>query len=79
MRKKGAGTLRVVTKRKRDLKIQIWSQKEVVDMARLIVQQYFQLYSNFNSIVNYTLSSGFSGFGLILIGGILLFLFDLSR
>ena len=79
MRKKGAGALRVVTERKRALKIQIWSQKEVVDMGRLIVQQYFQLYSNFNSIVNYTLSSGFSGFGLIPIGGIPLFLFDLSR
>ena len=46
-------------------------------MGRLFAQKYFQLYSNFNDIVNYTLSSGFSGSGLISIGGIPLF--DLSR
>ena len=54
-------------------KIQIRSQKEVVDMGRLFAQKYFELYSNFNDIVNYTLSSGFSGSGLIPIGGIPLF------
>ena len=42
-------------------------------MGRLFAQKYFQLYSNFNDIVNYTLSSGFSGFGLIPTGGIPLF------
>ena len=73
MRNKGVGMLRVVQKRKWLGKIQIWSQKEVVDMGRLFAQKYFQLYSNFNDIVNYTLSSGFSGFGLIPTGGIPLF------
>ena len=48
-------------------------------MSRLFVQQYFQLYSNFNSILNYTTSYGFSGSCLIPIEGILIFLFDLSR
>ena len=38
-------------------KIQIQSQKEVVDMGRLFAHKYFPLYSNFNDIVNYTLSS----------------------
>ena len=47
-------------------------------MGRLFVQQYFQLHSNFNDMVNYSLSCGFSGFGLIPIGGIPLFLFHLS-
>ena len=42
-------------------------------MGRLFAQKYFQLYSNFNDIVNYTLSSGCSGFGLIPTGGIPLF------
>ena len=34
-------------------------------MGRLFARKYFQLYSNFNDIVNYTLSSGSSGSGLI--------------
>ena len=42
-------------------------------MGRLFAQKYFELYSNFNDIVNYTLSSGFSGSGLIPIGDIPLF------
>ena len=42
-------------------------------MGRLFERKYFQLYSNFNDIVKYTLSSGFSGSGLIPIGGISLF------
>ena len=65
MFKKGMETLRVVPKRKRLGKIQIQSQREVVDMGRLFVHKYFQLQSKFNYIVNYTLSSGFSGSGLI--------------
>ena len=48
-------------------------------MDRLFVQQYYQLHSNFNGIVNYTLSSGFSGSGLIPSGSIPLFLFGFSR
>ena len=36
-------------------KIKICSQNELVDMGRLFVQKYFQLHSNFNDIVNYTL------------------------
>ena len=44
------------------MKIQIRSQKEVV-------QQYFQLRSNFNLIMKYTLSCRFSGSDLIPIGG----------
>ena len=40
-------------------KIQILSQKEVVDMGRLFVQQYFQLHSNFSGTVDYTQSAGF--------------------
>ena len=48
-------------------------------MGRLFAQQYFYLYSNFNGRPNYALISGFSGSGLISIGGIPLFLFDLSR
>ena len=47
-------------------------------MDKLFVQQYFQLHSKFNDTVNYTLSSGFSGSGLIPIRGVPLFLFDLS-
>ena len=39
-------------------------------MGRLFVQKYFRLHSNFSDIVNYTLSSRFSGSGLIPIGGI---------
>ena len=55
MRKKGTGTPRVVPNKKKRLeKIQIQSQKEVVDMGRLFAQKYFQLYSNFNDIVTYT-------------------------
>ena len=68
MRKKGIGTLRVVSKRLRRFK-----------SGRLFAQKHFQLHSNLNDIVNYTLSSGFSDSGLIPIGGIPLFLFDLSR
>ena len=60
-------------------KVQISSQKEVVDTGRLFAQKYFQLYSNFNDIVNYTLSCGFSGSGLIPTGGIPFFLFNHSR
>ena len=48
-------------------------------MDRLFLQQYFQLHSNFNGIVTYTLNSGFSGSGLIPIGSIPLFLFGFSR
>ena len=48
-------------------------------MGSLSVQQHSQLHSNFNGILNYALSSGFSGSALIPIGGISLFLFDLSR
>ena len=65
MYKKGTETPAVVPKRKRAWKIQIRSQKEVADMGRLFAQKYLKLYSNFNDIVNYTLSSGFSGSGLI--------------
>ena len=73
MHKKGTEMPAVVPKRKRAWKIQIRSQKEVADMGRLFAQKYIQLYSNFNDIVNYTLSSGFSGSGLIPIGSIPLF------
>ena len=55
------------------VKIQIRLQKELVDTGTLFAQKYFQLYSIFNDIVNYTLSSGFSGSGLIPIGGMSLF------
>ena len=55
------------------VKIQVRLQKELVDMGTLFAQKFFQLYSNFNDIVNYTLSSGFSGSGLIPIGGMSLF------
>ena len=48
------------------VKIQIRLQKELVDTGTLFAQTYFQLYSNFNDIMNYTPSSGF-------IGGIRLF------
>ena len=48
-------------------------------MDRLFIQQYYQLHSNFKGIVNYTLSSGFSGSDLIPIGSIPLFLFGFSR
>ena len=54
-------------------KIKIQSQKEVVDMGRFFASKYFQLYLNFNVKVNYTLSSAFSGSGLIPIGGMPLF------
>ena len=47
-------------------------------MDRLFVPQYFQLHSNVNDIVNYTLSSGFLSPGSIPVGGIPLLLFDLS-
>ena len=59
--------------KERSGKIQIRSKKEVVDMGRLFAQKYFQLYSNSNDIVKYTLSSGFSGSGLVPIRGIPLF------
>ena len=55
------------------VKIQIRLQKELVDTGTLFAQKYFQLYSIFNDIVNYTLSSGLSGSGLIPIGGMSLF------
>ena len=55
------------------VKIQIRLQKELFDTGTLFAQKYFQLYSIFNDIVNYTLSSGFSGSGLIPIGGMSLF------
>ena len=48
-------------------------------MDRLFIQKYFQLHSNFNAKVNYNVSPGFSGSGLIPIGGIPLFLFDPSK
>ena len=73
MHKEGTGTPRVVPKRKRLGKIQAWSQKEVVDMGMLFAQKYFKWCSKFNDKVDFTLSSGFSGFGLIPIGGIRLF------
>ena len=43
-------------------------------MGRLFVQKYFQLHLNFNNTVNYTLSSGRPGPGLIPIEDISLFL-----
>ena len=43
MCKKRTGKPRVVPKKKKVGKIQIWSQKEVVDKGRLFVQQYFQI------------------------------------
>ena len=42
-------------------------------MGRFFASKYFQLYLNFNVKVNYTLSSAFSGSGLIPIGGMPLF------
>ena len=60
-------------KEEEPVKIQVRLQKELVDMGTLFAQKYFQLYSIFNEIVNYTLSSGFSGSGLIPIGGMSLF------
>ena len=60
-------------------KIKRWNKMTLQDKGRLFVKQYFQLHSNFNSIVNYTRRSEFSGSSLIPIGGIPFFLFDLSR
>ena len=54
-------------------KIQIRLQKDLVDVGTLFAQTYLKLYSIFNDIMNYTPSSGFSGSGLIPIGGIPLF------
>lgn len=48
-------------------------------MGKLFAQQYFQLHSNFNGIVNFTLDSEFLGSNFIAIGGIPFFLFDLSK
>ena len=42
-------------------------------MGRFFTPKFFQLYLNFNDIVNYILSSAFSSSGLILIGGMPLF------
>ena len=75
----GTGTPKVVTKRKTLGKTVILSQKEVVDMGRLFVQQHFQLHSNFNGIVNHKMGSGFSGSSLIPNEDIPSFIFDLSR
>ena len=48
-------------------------------MGKLTAQQYFQLHSNFNDIVNFTLDAEFLGSNFIAIGGITFFLFDLSK
>ena len=79
MCKKGTTIPRVAPKIKKSLQDSNPVTKKEVDKGRLFVQGYFQLHSNFNDIVSYTLSSGFSGSGLIPIVGIPLFLFDLSR
>ena len=64
-------------KKKSSKRVESGHKKEVVDMGRLFVKQYFKLHRNFNGILNYTLSPGFSGSGLIRMRGVPLFLIDL--
>ena len=66
---------------KRERESRGWYQKEKghKKSTKRGSRHFFQLHSNFNDILNYTLSSGFSGSGLIPIEGIPLFPFDNSR